>query len=214
MLIRREYGLNIWAYARVDTLRKGMAEKLKRAGFNWLAFGIEAASRRVRDDARKGFRQDRIFRAINEVRAAGINVIGNFIFGLPEDDLDTMQQTLDLALELNCEFVNFYCAMAYPGSKLYDLAVENGWPLPESWSGFSQYSFDTTPLPTKYLSPAEVLNFRDRAFHIYFSNERYLDMINNKFGPETVSHIKEMASHRLERKLLQSEKMDMRFISR
>ena len=64
-----------------------------------------------------------VFEVVDRVRAAGINVIGNYIFGLPEDDADTMRATLDLAVELNCEFANFYSAMAYPGSPLYDLAA-------------------------------------------------------------------------------------------
>jgi len=91
----------------VDTVREGMVDKLKRTGVNWLAFGIEAASERVRDDAQKGFDQDEAYKTFEAVRAAGINVIANFIFGLPEDDLETMQATRDLAIELNCEFANF-----------------------------------------------------------------------------------------------------------
>ena len=114
-IIDRGYDLNIWAYARVDTVKEEMLDKLKRAGFNWLAFGIEAASERVRDNVDKSFGQEEIFRTLEKVRAAGINVIANYIFGLPEDNLESMQATLDLALNLNCEFANFYSAMAYPG---------------------------------------------------------------------------------------------------
>jgi radical SAM superfamily enzyme YgiQ (UPF0313 family) len=176
-----------------------MVEKLKRAGFNWLAFGIEAGSERVRNDVQKGFDQDQVYKTIEEVRASGINVIGNYIFGLPEDDLESMQATLDLALELNCEFANFYCAMAYPGSPLYAVALKEGWPLPEKWSGYSQHAVDTLPLSTKYLPAAEVLGFRDHAFHVYFNSPRYLDMVSRKFGSETARHIQEMASHKLER---------------
>ena len=200
LIIEREYELNLWAYARVDTVREGMVDKLKRAGFNWLAFGIEAASERVRDDVQKGFDQDQVYKTIEVVRAAGINVIGNFIFGLPEDNLQTMQATLDLALELNCEFANFYCAMAYPGSKLYQTAVQEGWPLPGRWSGYSQHAVDTLPLPTRYLSSAEVLRFRDHAFQVYFNGPRYLDLIKQKFGPEAGQHIQEMVSYSLERR--------------
>ena len=83
LLIERNYDLNIWAYARVDTVKEEMVEKLKRAGVSWLAFGIEAASERVRDDVEKGFDQNDIAKTIGKVRAAGMNVIGNFIFGLP-----------------------------------------------------------------------------------------------------------------------------------
>jgi anaerobic magnesium-protoporphyrin IX monomethyl ester cyclase len=201
-IIDRGYDLNIWAYARVDTVKDGMLEKLKRAGFNWLAFGIEAASDRVRDDVDKGFEQEEIFRTLEKVRATDINVIANYIFGLPEDDLDSMQATLDLAVELNCEFANFYSAMAYPGSQLYNVAIKQGWPLPEKWSGYSQHAVDTLPLPTKYLSGAEVLRFRDHAFHQYFSSSRYLGMIEAKYGVRTAEHIREMASQKLHRKIL------------
>lgn len=200
LIIERGYDLNIWAYARVDTVKGGMVEKLKEAGFNWLAFGIEAASERVRKDIQKGFSQDLVYKTIESVRAAGINVIANFIFGLPEDDLDSMQATLDMALELNCEFANFYCAMAYPGSQLYNLAVKNGWPLPEKWTGYSQHSVDTLPLRTKYLTASEVLRFRDRAFQIYFKNPGYLTMVREKFGREIAEHIMQMTSYRLVRK--------------
>ena len=198
-IINRGLDLNIWAYARVDTVREGMVDKLKRAGFNWLAFGIEAASERVRVDVQKGFGQDLIFKTVQRVRDAGINIIGNYIFGLPEDDHETMQETLDMALELNCEFANFYCAMAYPGSPLYVQAVQERWPLPKTWTGYSQHAEDTLPLPTKHLSAADVLRFRDRAFDTYFSNPSYLDMVLTKFGPDTVAHLRQMAAHKLVR---------------
>jgi anaerobic magnesium-protoporphyrin IX monomethyl ester cyclase len=58
------------------------------------------------------------------------------------------------------------------------------------------------PLPTKYLSGAEVLRFRDQAFHQYFSSPQYLRMIEAKYGAPTAEHIREMASQRLVRKNL------------
>jgi anaerobic magnesium-protoporphyrin IX monomethyl ester cyclase len=202
LIIERGYDLNFWAYARVDTVKDGMLEKLKQAGFNWLAFGIEAADARVRDQVQKGFDQEDIARTIDKVRAAGIYVIGNYIFGLPEDDLRTMQATLDLALELNCEFGNFYSAMAYPGSDLYRVAIKEGWALPETWSGYSQHSVDTLPLRTQHLPATEVLRFRDEAFQTYYRNPRYLEMLRQKFGEETVRHIQDMTQHNLKRKIL------------
>lgn len=199
-IIARGYDLNIWAYARVDSVRDNMVDRLKQAGFHWLCLGIEAGSERVRDDVQKTFDQGDIFRTIAKIRAAGINVIANYIFGLPEDDLKSMEATLQLAIELNCEFANFYSAMAYPGSQLYDRALQERWPLPETWSGFSQHAVDTLPLPTKYISGAEVLQFRDHAFHAYFTRPEYLEMISRKFGSDSAQHIREMASHTLERK--------------
>jgi radical SAM superfamily enzyme YgiQ (UPF0313 family) len=199
LLIERNYGLNIWAYARVDTVRDGMLDKLRAAGFSWLALGIEAADERVLTDVDKRTSLEQTHDTVRRIKAAGINVIGNYIFGLPEDTRATMQRTLDLALDLNCEFANFYSAMAYPGSPLYQQAVELGWPLPASWSGYSQHAVDTLPLPTRHLSAGEVLRFRDEAFMAYFTSPSYLQMVRQKFGDETVGEIQRMTAHRLER---------------
>src|SRR5439155_5317428 len=184
-LIERAYGLNIWAYARVDTINEDILGRLKPAAFNWLALGTEAGSNRVRADVDKDFGEDELYRTIESVRRAGIHVIGNYSFGLPEDDAETMRATLDLAMDLNCEFANFYSAMAYTGSPLYERAVRQGVPLPAQWTGFSQHARDCLPLPTRHLTAREVLQFRDEAFLRYYGNPRYLDMVRSRFGQGT-----------------------------
>jgi hypothetical protein len=130
-------------------------------------------------------------------------VLGNFIFGLPEDNHARMQETLDMATALNCEFSNFYSAMAYPGSPLYRMAVEGGIDLPEKWHHFSQHGYETKPLATKYCSAAEILAFRDRAWTTYFTGPRFLAMVKDKFGPKVVDHVKRMTAIPLRRKLLE-----------
>jgi radical SAM superfamily enzyme YgiQ (UPF0313 family) len=154
----------------------------------------------VLTDVDKRYQVGEVYDTVRQIKNAGISIIGNFIFGLPEDTHETMQQTLDLALDLNCEFANFYSAMAYPGSPLYEEAIRNGWRLPDTWSGYSQHAVDTLPLPTRHVSAGEVLRFRDRAFDAYFRHEPYLKMVEDKFGAATVAHIRQMTSHTLERK--------------
>lgn len=194
--------LNIWAYARVDTIKESFLDRLAKSGFRWLALGIESASKHVRDGVEKGrFGSGEIIQTVRRVQSAGINVIGNYIFGLPDDTQESMRETLDLAIEANCEFANFYSAMAYPGSKLYTVAEERDWKLPDEWIGYSQHSFETTPLPTETLSGAQVLRFRDDAFRAYFQNPRYIDMVGRKFGYEVTKHLARMVEQPLPRRL-------------
>ena len=203
LIIECGYDLNIWAYARVDTVNENVLKKMKQAGINWIAYGIESGSKVVRDGVHKGkFAQDAITKAIEMTKKAGIYIIGNYMFGLPDDDLATMRATLDLAKDLNCEYANFYSTMAYPGSQLYEESIEKGIEMPDNWIGFSQLSEDTFPLPTKYISNVEVLRFRDQAFQEYFSNPQYLKMIEEKFGMKVVEHVNQMLRHKLYRKLL------------
>lgn len=197
--------INIWAYARVDTVKPATLDMLQQAGFRWLALGIESGSKHVRDGAQKALKNDDIRSVVRAIQQAGINVIGNYIFGLPDDDYTSMQATLNLALELNTEFANFYAAQAYPGSKLYTEAVEKGWELPKSWSGYSQHSEDCLPLRTEKLTARQVLAFRDAAFQTYFTNPLYLSMIRHRYGSTVEEHIKHMTTFKLKRKLLEPE---------
>lgn len=205
-IIDRGYELNIWAYARIDTVKDEFLEKLRKAGFNWLGIGIESGSKHVRDGVEKGnFGQREIVQTVTKIREHGINVAANYIFGLPDDTLQSMRETLDLALHLNTPWANFYCAMAYPGSSLFKLAKDQKWRTPDDdggpgWIGYSQHAYDCTPLPTEVLNYREVLNFRDEAFDEYFTNPSYLGMIRGKFGQSVVDHVERMTAHKIKRR--------------
>lgn len=206
LIIERGYDLNIWAYARVDTVKDRYLEKLKRAGFNWLALGIESGSKYVRDGVEKGrFGDQDIVKTTNKIKDHGIYIIANYIFGLPDDTFESMEETLNLALAVNAEWANFYCAMAYPGSPLYTTAKQRGLPLPNDkggpgWIGYSQHSYESLPLPTNTLPSHEVLDFRDEAFDKYFTHPGYLRMVKEKFGQKLVDHVHEMVSVKIKRK--------------
>ena len=116
--------------------------------------------------------------------------------------METMQETLDLALELNSEMANMYPCQALPGSPMYYRAQREGWALPTSYEGFAFLSYESQPLPTKYLSSAEVLKFRDDAWQTYFTNPTYLNLVDKKFGATERQNIEEMAKIRLKRKIL------------
>jgi len=202
-IIERKYDFNIWAYARIDTVKEEYLDTLKKAGVNWLALGIESGNSAVRKDVVKGkFTELNIKDLVKKIQDAGINVIGNYIFGLPEDDNSSMRETLDLAKDLQCEFANFYCTMAYPGSKLYLDAIKNGWELPDSYIGYSQHAYEMKPLNTCKISAKDVVKFRDSAFHEYYEDPNYLDFVENKFGINTRNEIVKMTKHRLKRKIL------------
>ncbi len=208
-LIERGLGdrLNIWAYARVDTVKdEEMLELLRRAGFRWLGIGVESGSKHVRDGVEKGrFGNEQIAAAIGRVRNHGICVGANYIFGLPDDTRESCAETLSLACELNTEWANFYCAMAYPGSALHRQitgARAAGRPapaLPEdhggpSWIGYSQHAPESLPLSTDALTAHEVLDMRDDAFLAYFTRPAYLEMLGAKIGPHAAEQVRAMTA--------------------
>ena len=202
-LEERGHNLRMWAYARVDTVRKEFLERFKKVGINWLALGIEAGNQKIRLEVQKGkFQEVNIRDTVKTIHDHGIDVVGNYIFGFPEDTHETMQQTLDLACELNTAHANIYPCQALPGSPLYYTALAKGWKLPDSYEGYAFLSYDCQPLPTNHLSAAEVLRFRDDAWAKYFLRPEYLSMIEQKFGAQQAQNIVEMSKIKLKRKLL------------
>ena len=202
-VVKRGLKLRMWAYSRVDTVRPDYLDLFRKAGINWLALGIEAGNQKVRQEVSKGsFKEVNIRDVCSSVRATGMNVISNYIFGFPEDTLATMGETLDLALELNTEMANMYPCQALPGSPMYINARRNGWKLPDSYAGYAFLSYESQPLPTKHLSAAEVLKFRDEAWQRYFSNPAFLNLVGAKFGDAERKNVEDMARVRLRRKIL------------
>ena len=202
-LIERGYGskLRMWAYSRVDTIKKPeVLGLLRKAGFKWLALGIESSRKSIRLEISKGkFEDVDIKDVVKKVEDANINVMANYMFGLPGDTLETMKETLEFSKELNTVGWNGYPAMTLPGSQLYkdslDYLIGK-----KDYSSYSFHSYETKPMGSKKLSLTEIIRFRDFAWKAYHTHKPFLDKVENKFGKVARSNIEEMSKVELKRK--------------
>lgn len=181
--------LRMWCFARTDRVNPELMSLMREAGIEWVFMGFEAGNDQVLKGVHKGQTVEQIKKAVDVVHSEGINIGGNYVFGLPNDTIDTMKQTLSLAQELNTEYANFFETMAYPGTKLYDVAKRKGYPLPERWGQYGFFAPDAVPMRNENLTSKEILDFRDKAFKRYFSSERYQSMIRRTFGQKIVDYI-------------------------
>jgi anaerobic magnesium-protoporphyrin IX monomethyl ester cyclase len=197
--------LMMWAYSRVDTVkRQEILNLVRKAGIKWLALGIESGDKNVRLEVSKGkFEDVDVNKVIEQVHNSDIQVMGNYIFGLPGDTKETMQKTLDLSIQLNTMGWNGYAATALPGSELYKIALDKGVKLPETYGAYSFHSYDTLPLSNENLTAAEILRFRDEAFLTYHTNKDFLNKALKKFGKKSIDNINNMTSIKLKRKILE-----------
>ena len=168
-----------------------------------IKWNASVSDKKVRLEVTKGkFKDVDIRDVVKSVHDADIEIMANYIFGLPKDNMETMQKTLDLSLELCTMGWNAYPSMALPGSRLFKHALDINFELPKTYSGYSFHAYDTIPLPTEYLSPAEIIKFRDDAFLIYHTNKKFLDKVEQKFGKMERKNIEKMTKIKLKRKLL------------
>lgn len=180
IIISEGYDFNIWAYARTDTVTENMLKRMKRAGVNWIAYGFES----VTND--KKFVESTAHQAIDMTRAVGINIIANFLFGLPGETENDWQNSLEYAMRYNFEWVNFQVALPYPGSLWWESLAEK----PTDWARFGQFH------PNMYGDPKAV-EFREQAFRSYFTRSEYQTMVRRKFGETAEKHINEMLAWKI-----------------
>ena len=201
----KDDNLKIWVYSRVDTIKRpGILNLVRKAGIKWLALGIESSDKSIRLEVSKGkFDDVNIKEVVNKVHESDIEVMANYIFGLPGDTLESMKNTLQLSIDLCTIGWNAYPAMALPGSQLYKTALENDIPLPQNYEDYSFHSYNCLPLGTETLSPAELLKFRDESYRVYHDNKNFLTKIEKKYGKVAVENIKKMNIIQLKRKLVE-----------
>jgi radical SAM superfamily enzyme YgiQ (UPF0313 family) len=140
-LIARNLPVQWFGNARADNLTDPeFVKRLRRAGCWMLALGIETESEDTRKDMMKRLEGEKIRKALTNMRAAGIKSFGFFILGYPGDTKDSLERTIDYAISLDPDFANFYPAVPYPGTDLYEKAKREGWLASEDWSRM-EYSY-------------------------------------------------------------------------
>jgi len=201
----KDDNLRIWAYSRVDTIKRpGILELVRNAGIKWLALGIESSDKKIRLEMSKGkFDDVNIRDVIRKIHESDIEVMANYIFGLPGDTFESMEETLQLSIDLCTIGWNAYPAMALPGSQLYKTALDNDIPLPENYEDYSFHSYNSLPLGSENLSAAEVLKFRDQSYYKYHSHPKFLTKIEKKYGKTALDNVKKMNKIKLKRRLVE-----------
>ena len=204
-VLNKNDDLKMWAYSRIDTVKRPETLNLvRKAGIKWLCLGIESGDKNIRLEVSKGkFEDVNIREVIKKIHESDIEVMANYIFGLPGDNKKSMQKTLELSIELCTSGWNAYAAMALPGSYLYKHSLDNNFELPKTYEGYSFHSYETIPLANKFLKSHEILDFRDKAFHKYHSNPIFLKRIEKRFGQNAKENILNSLQVKLRRKIIE-----------
>jgi anaerobic magnesium-protoporphyrin IX monomethyl ester cyclase len=134
-------GLNHVPWIFVNGIRANLASKellvkMKAAGLLRTAFGVETGDPDMLVTIDKRIDHDTIRQAFKNAKEAGIETIGFFIIGLPGDTRESMQRTIDFAIELDPLIANFSMMTPYPGTRVYEIVKEQGRLLLEDWEDY------------------------------------------------------------------------------
>jgi len=173
-LISRNLPIQWFGNARADNLTDlSFVHRLKRAGCWMLALGIESESEDIRKDMVKRLERKKIEIAFANMRAAGIKSFAFFIYGYPGETTQTMDQTTRYAIDLDPDFANFYPAVPYPGTALYEKCVRDGLLRPEE-ADWSKMEYSYYLLRGSELNDRLVMDAINTAKRRFFLRPRYI----------------------------------------
>ena len=174
-LIARNLPIQWFGNARADNLTDpAFVHRLKRAGCWMLALGIETESDDVRKNMVKRLERQKIQTAFRNMREAGVKSFAFFIFGYPGESLTTMEHTVQYAIELDPDFANFYPAVPYPGTALFDKVTREGLLPAGAADDWSRMEYSYYLLEGNGLDERTVMRAIHRAKRRFFLRPGYL----------------------------------------
>jgi hopanoid biosynthesis associated radical SAM protein HpnJ len=121
-------GFNMsWSCNAKANVPRKVLEVLKENGLRLLLVGYESGNQQILHNIKKGLRVDVAKQFTKDCHELGIVIHGTFILGLPGETLETIEETINYAKEINPHTIQVSLAAPYPGTFLYKQATENGW---------------------------------------------------------------------------------------
>ena len=136
---RRGFGLPFCCMGNATVARE-VLEAMASAGCRAYKFGVESADEEVLRQIPKDMDLKDVRRTIDDCRRLGIQTHATFVFGLPGETLESARHTIDFALKLRPHTLQFAIATPYPGTALYERALQEGWLVKEDWKAFDPSS--------------------------------------------------------------------------
>jgi radical SAM superfamily enzyme YgiQ (UPF0313 family) len=156
----------MWSCCSRHDLPKDILSRMKKAGVRNLVVGFESGNDEILKRAKKGVNTGQARRFMEDCRSVGIRVHGCFVFGLPGETPDTMQQTLDYALELRANTVQFTIAAAYEGTAFNSFLREQGFLRDEH--GITQSGHLSARYDYPGLTSDQINEFTHHAWRSYY----------------------------------------------
>jgi len=134
-----EKGLKVvWEIrARVDTMTPEMITRLRQAGCCRIHYGVETGSPRLQKLLRKNLDLQKVSEIFKLTCDAGIETLGYFMIGLPEETGIEMQQTVEMIGSIPMDYVHIGIFTPYPGTDIYRQAIDNGFYEKDYWKEFA-----------------------------------------------------------------------------
>ena len=149
-------------------------QMMKKAGCRLIIPGIESGNEQILKNIKKGSNLKLIREYMKNAKKAGLLVHACYMVGNEGETKETMEQTLNLALELNADTAQFYPLLPFPGTEAYFWAKNNGYITGKYDEYCKEDGTINCVLNLPGLSSEEMVAFCDNARKKYYLRPSYI----------------------------------------
>lgn len=173
-LIKSDIHIPFVANSRIDLDLETM-EVMKTAGFRQLCVGFESGNQEILNEIRKGTKIERMETFMANARKTGILIHGCFMVGFLGETHKTVRQTVELALKLNPDTVQFYPVMVYPGTEAYLDYLNKGWITATDYSEWlTSGGLHNCVIRNDVFAPVDLVKICDDARRRFYLRPKYI----------------------------------------
>jgi radical SAM superfamily enzyme YgiQ (UPF0313 family) len=143
-------------------------KKLNEGGLRLLLVGYESGNQKILHNIKKGMRIEVAEKFTRDCHTLGIQIHGTFILGLPGETLETMRETREFAKRINPHTVQISLAAPYPGTFLYNQALQNGWLDAANAELIDDNGIQIAPLHYPHLSHKEIFDSLETFYRQFY----------------------------------------------
>lgn len=154
------------AMARADTLDGEMLQAMADAGLVAIKYGVESGVQELVNGCGKNLNLDKVTEIVHLTKKAGIKVHLTFTFGLTGETHETIQKTIDYAMELDPDSLQYSIITPFPGTRYYDELKQKGYLFAASWSDFDGNR--SSVIRTEALTSDDLINAFNRAYDLWY----------------------------------------------
>ncbi len=127
LMKERKIKIDWFCEGRVDQSSFEMLKHMKKSGCKAIYLGIESANERILEYYNKKISLSQSKRAVRNAKKAGLNTIGTFIVGAPNESENEIKKTLSFAQKLNVDFPQFNILSITPGMPIWNELRDKGY---------------------------------------------------------------------------------------
>jgi len=186
-ILKRNLKITFSVNARTDTADLEMFKMMKKAGCRELLVGFESGVQSILDNVHKNttLEQSRTFMEL--AKTAKLEVHGCFVIGLPGETKQTAEETINFAMGLNLDTLQFSGAVPFPGTKFFDLAEQQGWLKFKDWSKWLSTGEQIGLVEYPGITEAEINHYVDLGLKKFYFRPSY--MIKFLFKTRSISDL-------------------------